>query len=51
MDFIATEALTNIFLSSVSETIDKLEELSLLPVDTSFNKIEGQGEVEEVLAT
>lgn len=51
MDFIATEALTNIFLSSVSETIDKLEELSLLPVDTSFNKIEGQGEIEEVLAT
>ena len=37
MDFIATEALTNIYLYSVRETIEKLEELSLLPVDTSFN--------------
>jgi hypothetical protein len=38
MDFVATEALTNIYLFSVRETIAKLEELSELPVDYSLVK-------------
>jgi hypothetical protein len=33
LDFVATEALTNIYLLTVNETIAKLDELSRLPVD------------------
>lgn len=33
MDFVATEALTNIQLQSIQETIDKLDILSNIPVD------------------
>ena len=33
IDFVATEALTNIYLLTVHETIAKLDELSHLPVD------------------
>lgn len=36
MDFIATEALTNIYLLSVRETIDKLHDLAELPIDYSL---------------
>ena len=36
LDFLATEALTNIYLHSVSETIDKLEQLSAIPIFNSF---------------
>jgi hypothetical protein len=38
MDFVATEALTNIYLFSVQETISKLEELSQLPIDYTLVK-------------
>ena len=36
LDFLATEALTNIFILSVNETIDKLQQLSSIPVRNTF---------------
>ena len=36
LDFLATEALTNIYLFSVSETIDRLEKLTDIPVEYQF---------------
>ena len=37
LDFLSTEALTNIYLHSVEETINKLRDLSQIPVNLRFN--------------
>ena len=36
LDFLTTEALTNIYLLSVRETIDKLTSLSRIPIEYTF---------------
>lgn len=36
LDFLATEALTNIYLLSVGETINKLQSLSKIPISNAF---------------
>jgi dynein heavy chain len=36
LDFLATEALTNIYLFSVRETIDRLDKLTDIPVEYQF---------------
>jgi hypothetical protein len=45
MDFIATEALTNIQLQTIEETIKQLDDLSNIPIEFHF-KQPGQNEDE-----